>query len=227
MPLIPFPNVPDVAGVPPIPRINTELTNTQVIAGIYLPQIETALWNLVAVQLLWGIFDAQGNMLGNLAPIDGSMGPLTNVGDFDYTRTTEVSDYPVEGGSFATYNKVQLPDEPIVTLMFTGTMSQRTQFLNAIDAATKSINMYSVVTPEVVYLNHTIVSYKYSRSADKGATLLKVEITLKEVRQVQAQYTTFNPIVDPVNPTASATISSGTVQPQAVSPALVTGWLAA
>ena len=73
-------------------------------------------------------------------------------------------------------------------MLLDGSESDRTYFLNAIDAATKSTDLYSVVTPEVTYINYTISKYNYSRRAAKGATLLMVEIHLVEIRQVSVAY---------------------------------------
>jgi hypothetical protein len=176
----------------------------------------------------WGIFDAAGNQLGvdssSINPIlsvlasqlSGSTAPVLSTFGVDYVKEMRVSDFPVEPGSFASYNKVETPANPLVTLTLAGSEDDRTNFLNAIDAACTSTNLYNVVTPEVQYVGYTIERYTYSRRASRGATLLIVEVSLKEIRQVSAAFTTVtNPIVNPQNPAATPQTNSGTTQPAA------------
>ena len=210
MPLIPFPYVPNFPGVPALPRM----------VGIIIPTVVAASLGILQSMLIgayqspqqWGIYDAIGK------PLTGSVG-LSLVSDttvstisVDYAKETRVSDFPVERGGFASYNKVEMPGIPCVPLCLSGSPSDRTAFLNAIDAACKTTKLYSVVTPEVVYIGHTLERYNYRRARDKGATLLTVEIFLKEIRQVGAQYST-SPVKNPKDTGATPTTDTGNVQP--------------
>lgn len=141
----------------------------------------------------------------------------------EFSAETRISDFPIENGGFASYNKAQLPSNPIVTLILEGSEDDRTYFLNAIDAACKSTDLYSVVTPTVTYgatatvAGYSLERYSYSRKADKGATLLMVEISLKEIRQVAASYTTApSPINNPINSSATPQVNNGNTAPAAV-----------
>ncbi len=223
MALIPFPNVPNVPGVPAIPRL--QLANSDSTLTLILGFLQTALWNAFQVNSQWGIFDSRGNALGNPSQFTGITGSLLNTAGIgpklstnavEYSKETRVSDFPIETGSFASYNKVELPAEPRVTLCLTGSESDRTFFLNAIDAACKSTDLYSVVTPEVTYINYSIERYNYSRRSSKGTTLLMVELVLREIRQVSAAFAqSNNPLIDqPKDTGATAQIDVGKVQPQ-------------
>lgn len=223
MPLIPYPDVPIYPGVPALVRA----ANIPPAILVSLGLIQSVLATAVQTPTQWGIFDSQGNQLGVqsqsdglfqsiLAALQGQTGPILSTNAFEFSKETRISDFPVEQGSFASYNKVELPANPTVTLALSGSQADRTQFLNAIAAACVSTELYSVVTPEITYYNYSIERYNYVRRADRGATLLLVEISLKEIRQVSAAYSTIQtPINLPQNPAATPQTNSGLVQPQA------------
>lgn len=224
MPLIPFPDVPAYPGVPSIPRaVNAALPPQLTVA---LGTVQSILASAFQNPTLWGIFDQFGNQLGVLSPglsagaalladITGASAPTLSTVSFDFIRETRISDFILEAGSFANYNKVQLPANPVVTLAFTGSQDDRTSFLNLLNAACISTDLYSVVTPEVTYVNYNMERYTYSRKAVKGATLIVAEISMKEIRQVSAAFTTVTPITQPQNPAATPPTDSGLVQPAA------------
>lgn len=221
MPLIPFPDVPKLPGVPALPRSPKFPPLVRVGLGL----VQGILWRVFQVQTRWGIFDSKGKPLGDPAKFTGLIGGLLDgvgIGStlstnaVDYSKETRVSDFPIEQGSFASYNKVELPASPTVTLCLTGSEKNRRTFLEAIDKACKSTDLYSVVTPEVTYIDYSIERYNYQRRSAKGATLLLVEITLKEIRQVSAQYTQSNKgqVDKPKDAGATPQADNGKVQAQ-------------
>jgi hypothetical protein len=227
MPTIPFPNVPQSPGVPALPR-SGEIPPAAVIAlGAVTQVLATALQSGTQ----WGIFDSEGNQLGSAsqgsngffqaivnaaaAAIIGG-GAYLSTNAFELTGETRISDFPIEGGSFSNYNKVIRPLTPTVTLALAGSTTDRTAFLNQIEAARLSTDLYSVVTPEVTYHNYAVEKYNVVRRAERGATLLLVEINLLQIRQVTASFSTVQtPINTPQNPDATPPSNSGMVQPQA------------
>lgn len=217
MPLIPFPDVPQLPGVPALPRSPLFPPATTIGLGL----VEALIWRIFQVQTQWGIFDSNGNALGDPAIFTGltgavlesvGIGSVLSTGSVEYGKELQVSDFPVERGGFASYNKVERPANPVVTMCLDANESDRTSFFNSIDAAAKSTNLYNVVTPEIVYTNYTISSYNYQRRAAKGATLIIMEIHLIEVRQVSAAFS--QTIVQPQNPGATPQSDTGVVQPQ-------------
>jgi hypothetical protein len=222
MPLIPYPNIPAYPGVPALVRS----ANIPPVVTISLGLVQSILASALQSPLQWGIFDSKGNQLGvdpqNLglgaallqAAITGG-GSVLSTYDFDFVKETRISNFPLEAGSFANFNKVEMPANPVVTLALAGSEFDRALFLNAIDAACKSTDLYMVVTPEVTYINYSLERYRYSRKAAKGATLLVVEISLEEIRQVSAAYTTATPIKAPKDTGAASQIDAGKVQPTA------------
>jgi hypothetical protein len=228
MPSIPFPNVPAFPGVPALTRPISAGIARNVPLSIAIGTVENLLIQALQLTPRWGIFDAAGNQLGVdasginpflsvlVSQIGGDNSPVVSTLGVDYVKEMRVSDFPVEGGSFASYNKVELPANPLVTLTLAGSESDRTNFLNAIDAACKSTVGYNVVTPEVQYINYTLERYTYQRRASRGATLLIVDISLKEIRSVSAAFTTAAvPILNPQNPAATPQTNNGVTQPAA------------
>jgi hypothetical protein len=237
MPNIPFPNVPEYPGVPPLLRqANSAIAAIPALA-IGIGTLEGILGNALQQPLNWGIFDSLGNQLGGsstsgnsilgalAAQLTGNNAPVLSTLSFDFTREAKVSDFIIEQGSFASFNKVQNPANPVVTLAFSGSQDDRTNFLNAIDAACISTDLFSVVTPEVTYVNYSLERYSISRRGDRGATLLVVEISLKEIREVSATFTQSlaMPILNPQNASATTPTNNGLTQPGANDSTLLKG----
>lgn len=217
MPLYPYPDIPFYPGVPALVR------SANIPPGIQIALGEIQGFLAVAMQQTqqWGIFDLKGNQLGLTAQSNNLAkfffgGPTLSTNSVEYNQETRIADFPVEPNGFASYNKVITPACPVVTLMLGGNQSERSEFLNQIDAACASTDLYFVVTPETVYGPVSLERYNLVRRAERGATLLLVEIALKEIREVAATFATIQtPINTPQNPAATPQASSGLVQPQA------------
>lgn len=229
MPTILFPDVPEYPGVPQLLRPANAAIAAVPVLSIAIGSLENILANALQQPTLWGVFDADGNQIGISASgesivtaftsqLTGQRQAVLSTLCFDFSRETKVSDFPTAQGGFASYNKVQTPANPVVTLALSGSSDDRSNFLNALEVAANSTGLYSVVTPEIQYVNYSIDRYTYSRRADKGATLLVVEISLKEIRQVSAAFTqTLNPpITNPQNASATAQTNGGLTQTTAV-----------
>lgn len=211
--LIPFPNVPQFPGVPSIPRIAPGIPaiNVSLAAPQTSPQPQSPTY---AQQ--WGIYNSDsGDPLYD--PVDG--GTLSFFA-LSYARRMQISDFPIEantsseGAAFASFNKVWQPANPIVTFALSGSENEQYGFLSAVDAACSSTDLYDVITPETSYLGHSIESYSYQRTAQRGATMLIVEISLKEILQVSPNYaqTSSSSINDPQSASASPSVNDGLTQ---------------
>jgi hypothetical protein len=226
MPLIQFPSVPSYPGVPLLIRPAQVAIAQNPVLAIGIGTVENILIGALQQAPLWGIFDSDGNQLGlsggGGSIIDALVGQVTgqtsavlSTFSFDYTKETRVSSFPLERGGFANYNKVEIPGSPVVTLILDGNEDDRTRFLEAVDAACISTDLFSVVTPEITYANYTITRYNYSRRAQKGATLLMVDIVLEEIRTVSASFTALSTasITNPQNAAATPQTNNGITQP--------------
>lgn len=154
----------------------------------------------------WGIFDENNTKV--IEP--------DSVVDMGMRGQSRVSDFPVEKGSFASYNKVQEADSFVVRMSKGGRVFEREAFLTTLDAMKRGMSLYSVVTPEKTYTNAVIESYNYRRELSGGAGLIIADIEIREIRQVVAQYTK-SQAQAPQQPAAATSKQQGKAQPTAAS----------
>ncbi|MDG6999852.1 MAG: hypothetical protein JRN15_12135 [Nitrososphaerota archaeon] len=231
MPLIPYPDVPNYPGVPQIPRNGSQQNSITIKLStgvLILPQSQVG---------VWAIFNSSTGA-DLYTPQNGADLSFLSYG---FSRSMAVSDFPIEapssgvGSGFSSYNKVFEPANPIVTLSLSGPESEQARFLAALDAACGSTDLYVVQVPDTVNAStqrtYTVESYSYRRSADRGATLLMVEISFREIKQTTATLTNVltpssaSVPVTPQSPSAVAPVNAGTVQPNMLPDAQVNGLL--
>lgn len=100
----------------------------------------------------------------------------------EFKRDWRLADYPQEQGAFQSYNKVTTPFDARVRLTKGGSDSVLSAFLDDVDAAAKSLDLFDVVTSSKTYNSANIHHYDYKRSANSGSGLLTVDVWLTEVR---------------------------------------------
>lgn len=177
MPLIPYPNVPNLPGVPALSRSN----NAQFAAAALTVVGELLPLNLFGTK--WAILDKNGNNV--LIP--------DNFVNFEYREEAKIPTYPVENGGFASYNKVRLPFDCRLTVTCSGNGAMKKgQFIQAINNLLHGTDLVSIVTPDAQYQNCNLIHVDYRKEARSGATLLIVQLWFQLVRQ----------ITQPINPTA-------------------------
>lgn len=211
MPTIPYPSVPSYPGVPAIPRTAPGSPNINI--GI----ASTQEWvNQSPGELPWGIYTQANEAI--YTPTDGG---TLSVLSFGFTRAMRVSDFPIEanntnqGAAFASFNKVYQPANPVVTLALSGTEREKIAFLKAIDTACGSTTLFNVYTPDASYSAPdsacTVERYSYQRTAIRGATMLIVEVSLKQILQVTVALSNTS-IPAPQSPSAFAPVNNGNTQ---------------
>lgn len=121
----------------------------------------------------WGMYTQEGVLAA----------PADNVVGFENVLDARISDYPVENGGFASYNKVITPYEVRFIMSKGGTVDDRQAFLKAVQDAWTGITLYNFVTPECVYLDMNVVGVRQQRAADRGNGLLALEVVLRKIRQ--------------------------------------------
>lgn len=197
IPVVPkpaFPTIPDAPGVPPIPRNpatpppDTQFENAD---GSELP--------VDAVNQIWGVFDSN-NQPAFVVDTYVSIKPKND---------SKVSDFPVESGSFVTFNKVQTPYDVKVTVALGGDAEAMSTLLERVNDMQTSFELFSITTPYESYLNATLVTYDYSHEAKTGSNMIKAELFFKEIRQVSAQFTTVKLPAAKVKNAASASAVDG------------------
>lgn len=203
MTLIPYPDVPDDDGVPAVPR-----DGYFIASPVYLGATSTALVNALQQTPQWGIYAAStSSTTGAQLGATSSNANILSIGSVDFIKEMQVSDFPVEDGGFASYNKVEKAATPTVVLILGGSSADRQALISTIDAAVKSTNVYNVVTPDYTLTNCTLGKWSLRRAPERGANLVAISISLVEIRQVSASYSN------------SKQVSSGRIQSKTPSPA--------
>lgn len=220
MPTIPYPDVPNYPGVPSIPRTSAGSPSINISMAPTQPLI------IASQELIWGIFSAVDGSAFFTPSVDGTLSTYS----FDYSRQSTVSTFPVETGSFVSYDKIWTPANPVVTLAFSGSDSDKTALLNALETACLGTSLWIVITPDAEYDGYTIARYSYRRMSNKGATMLLIDVMLEEVKQVTLTYAntpgsvtpTPSPVTPgkpkkvtptPKSPSCSPCVSNGQTQP--------------
>lgn len=101
----------------------------------------------------------------------------------------EVLKMPTENGGFAAYNKVADSVKIRVQLAIQGDDVDIQTALTNLKTLKDGTQTFSLVTPTVEYRNMTLESMNYARKREDGLKVCYVELTLIEVREVEAQYT--------------------------------------
>lgn len=179
MPITPIPKalyplVPQAPGVPALLRSGAQILDAATLGYLGIGDALNSIIGQEPIQ--WGIFDDTGK-------------PLADYDSFvatEYSNESDLSNYPVEKGAFATYNKVENPFQVQVTLTCGGEQTRRANFVAKIEAARKSLTLYTVVTPEYSHTNCNIVGLAIRRDLADGAYTVNAMLSLREVRQTAA-----------------------------------------
>ena len=181
--------------------------------------------------------NVSGAISSALSTLQGSASVITfdSAVSISYEQEYSICYYPVEGGSFQSYNKVVRPYALKMTIALSGLMnanniisaaesgsiggafsaltgtSARTKFLNQIQTALESLSLVNVVTPEMTYKNLNLVHQDYDRSAAQGAKLLKVDLWFEQV--LVSASTTFSNVASATSANPSSTGSVNTSAP--------------
>lgn len=222
-----FPNVPRLPGVPQLVRSAQFPPAPAPILGavIALGRLFTAFF----AQPVWGVFKSpQPTTTTNedgipTVTVTAERAPVVvpdSFLEFGYRAESNVSDYPVEMGSFTSYDKVANPFEVVVRLTKGGSLTQRTRFVDALMAIEGTTDLYDIITPEKTYLFVNVTRVEIARRGAKNAFFLsEVDVFFREIRQVESVYTTSSTSPESVitaarNAEANVVQNIGTVQAQ-------------
>lgn len=189
----------DVPNVPGVPSVNFAFPG----AGSILTLLTEDAVSLFAgvLSLPWGIY---------LGPVPVVL--ADNVISFEYDQEYDISDYPIEGGQFASYNKVYRPFNVVFRFSTGGPLIARQAFLDSIAAVISDLNEYTVVTADAVYQSVNLVGYRYRQQADDGVGLIKVDVMARQVQNAAAAALS-SAISNPANPASASQVNGGVVQP--------------
>jgi hypothetical protein len=155
----------------------------------------------------WGIFDQSGNpvILGD------------TVVAFEHDPEARITNFPVEGGGFESYNKTQVPFDVMFSFTKGGSVAARAEFLASIDAALASLDLLVGITPEKSYNDINVKRAPLVRTSQSGVTLLTVNVYCQQVRvsvpaTLSSTPTTPLSLDNAQNPEAASPTNDGTVQ---------------
>jgi len=134
-----------------------------------------------------------------------------NVLGLSFQSASTIVNAPIEGGSFASYNKIATPSQAVVQMSKgSGGALQRGAFLAQLLALEGSTLKFYVISPEFVHRNMCITNVDYARSAQEGVQLIVVNVSLEEVREVKVNYS-FEEVEAPSD---AKSVDGGSVQPK-------------
>lgn len=224
MALIPkpqFPNVPKLPGVPQLTRSLQFPAAPAAVIGLGLALGK--LWQSIFSQPQWAIYKsnkpvkaAEADQLPTVTVV-AQRTPVVvpdSFGEFSYRNEWTVSDFPVQDGAFASYNKVANPFEITLRLYKGGTKEARKNFLASIEKIAGTLELYDILTPERTYLNVNVTRFEVMRRGEKGAYFLsEVDVYFREIREVAATYTnTAATTENAQNPSAASVLNNGLIQ---------------
>lgn len=182
--------MPQVPNVPGVPALDSYSDND--VALLFADVVDAIFGILFPEQ--WGIF------------LDGvPVLVYDNQVSFEYVQDWKISTYPVEQGSFQSYDKVQLPSEIRCRFSAGASTTNRQAMLQSIDDVMNTTDLYDVVTPETVFLGYNFTHRDYSRTAERVG-LVQIDVVLTEVLETAtAQFQ------DTLNPAVAGQVGLGNV----------------
>lgn len=200
-----FPDVPKLPGVPQIVRATTAIQSAilpVVNLGAGIAQLALS----ITAKPRWGIYKyiapetsspASASVEGDLEDIvvTATRKPPSPIIEPDsifrigYDQEYTLPSNPIQDGSFATFNKIATAYEIQLRMIKGGSLSMRAQFLDDLERIGASLDLYRIITPERTYQPVNISSFSINREGREGAYFFtEIDITVKEIRQVKAQY---------------------------------------
>lgn len=143
--------------------------------------------NIVYPLKFWGLYTADGDLALE----------VDSVIETAYSKEFNTPAYPLEGGGFETYNKVEAPYEARLVLTKGGTEDAKRVFIETLEGYNRSLDLFQIVTPDKTYENANIVRLQITRTREQGADLVRAEVGLREIRSTTTTtYTQIDPTVD-------------------------------
>lgn len=175
--------------IPGVPN----LLNPKALGLTLVGNLATKLFELAFPAPKWGIY-IRGAEVSDVS--------FSSIAAVDMSAEAVVSDYPIESGSFVSYNKVVRPDLFRVEIVRDGKPEERELLLKWLERNKNQPKLFDVVVPERRWTNATLVSYRIARSANSGVAMLKVDCLFQVIQQLGAEYSA-SQIPDPENQPAT------------------------
>lgn len=165
-----YPLVPKLVGVPAVLRAGAQIFDSITLGFLGAGDLVDSIIGSEPVQ--WGVFTDEGDPISD----------YTSFVSFDMRSDARVADYPIENGGFASYNKVDEPDNVQVMLSCDGDTTRRNNFQRDMLAARKSLTLYTVLTETGTYYNCNLINLNWTHGREDGATVVKAYCEFREIR---------------------------------------------
>lgn len=166
-------------GLPSLPKISAKS-----ILNTVLSRVGATLWQLFSNEPIWGIYQAGSSAI--LAVQKDS------VLEMSVMEESNVPDYRVQTGGFATYNKIAQPFEIPIRITKGGNPAERNMLITFLKTSVKQATVYDILMPECVWHNVTLTRYQIERTREKtGDDLIIADCWFKEIREAPSEY--YNP----------------------------------
>lgn len=129
------------------------------------------------------------NSAWSLVLQDGGRIDFDSIISCDVDSSNKLMQNPTEMGGFVMYNKAVGPTIINLEASVSGTPERRAQLTKILLDLSGSTDLLTLITPEYEFTSLNCESTKYSRTAEDGVNAIYFSMTLVEVRQVTAQYT--------------------------------------
>lgn len=126
---------------------------------------------------------------------------------FEYRQEWVLSDFPVEGGAFQSYDKVFVPFDARFRFVSGGSESNRAALLASVQAIAGTLTLFDAASPEAIYLSCNIRHFDYRRTSTRGVGLIEVDVWLEQVM------VTNSPANNTAQPSGASPVNDGSVQP--------------
>jgi len=130
-------------------------------------------------------FGSLGSILSGTLPTP-VVPAIASTVEFDYINDLPIANYPQENGAFQSYNKVKLPFDIRLRVCTGGSVSARQSFLYTCQAIAASYQLFSVITPEMVFSNCNCNHISWARTAIRGNQLIQVDLSFVQINVVSA-----------------------------------------
>ncbi len=167
----PFPVLPLVAGVPAILRGGAQIIDTVTFGFLGASEFVNSI--IGSEPVLWGVFDESGE---SIAEYDSFV-------SVSYRDDSNVSDYPIENGGFAAYNKVDQPFSVRVTLTCGGDVDRRNAFTEALKRARRSLDLFTVLCEDGEFEKCNLIAVDWERRQEQGAHRIVAMCEFQEIRE--------------------------------------------
>ncbi len=175
----PTPVVPLVTGAPTIPGAIDGGYRVSDFTETLKDQAFSALYNIAGATLMayrgiaWGLFSTDTGV-----PIF----PKCLYFEVSLQEQGQITDAPVEDGSFVSYNKVDAPAQYVLGMSLGPVSAQQSTDLALLRQMRSSTDLYYVHMPNFISPAVNVVGLSIRRTTQSGADLLLVSVMLREVR---------------------------------------------